>query len=54
MSDIRAHSTWQTLTLHLLPGALITAFYFLAGPLVLRAGYPWGTATTPAFWGHRT
>jgi uncharacterized protein len=40
MSDIRAHSTWQTLTLHLLPGALITAFYFLAGPLVLRAGYP--------------
>jgi uncharacterized protein len=40
MSDIRAHSTWRTLTLHLLPGALITAFYFLAGPLVMRAGYP--------------
>ncbi len=40
ISDIRVHSTWQTLTLHLLPGALITAFYFLAGPLVMRAGYP--------------
>jgi CAAX protease family protein len=40
MSDIRAHSTWRTLTLHLLPGALITAFYFLAAPLVMRAGYP--------------
>jgi membrane protease YdiL (CAAX protease family) len=26
--------------LHLLPGALIAAFYFLAGPLVMRAGYP--------------
>jgi membrane protease YdiL (CAAX protease family) len=40
MSDIRAHSAWRTLTLHLLPGALITAFYFLAAPLVMRAGYP--------------
>jgi membrane protease YdiL (CAAX protease family) len=40
MSDIHAHSTWRILTLHLLPGALITAFYFLAAPLVLRAGYP--------------
>ena len=40
MSDTRAHSIWRSLTLHLLPGALITAFYFLAGPLVMRAGYP--------------
>src|SRR5262245_1445396 len=40
MSEIRAHSAWRTLTSHLLPGALISAFYFLAGPLVLRAGYP--------------
>jgi len=40
MLDIRTHSTQRTLTLHLLPGALITAFYFLAAPLVMRAGYP--------------
>jgi uncharacterized protein len=40
MSDLRAHSPWRTLTLHLLPGVLITAFYFLAGPVVMRAGYP--------------
>ena len=40
MSNIRAHSIWRTLILHLLPGALITAFYFLAAPLALRAGYP--------------
>ena len=40
MLDIRTHSTRRTLTLHLLPGALITAFYFIAAPLVMRAGYP--------------
>jgi len=40
MSDVRAHSVWRSLTLHLLPGVLITAFYFLAGPMVMRAGYP--------------
>src|SRR5262249_4235395 len=40
MSDTRPHSPGRTLTLHLLPGTLITAFYFLAWPLVLRAGYP--------------
>ena len=40
MSDIRPHTRWRSLTLHLLPGTLITAFYFLAGPLVMRAGYP--------------
>src|SRR5262245_53924319 len=40
MSDTRPHSPGRALTLHLLPGALIAAFYFLAGPVVLRAGYP--------------
>lgn len=40
MSHIRAHSRLRSVTLHLLPGALITAFYFLAGPIVMRAGYP--------------
>ena len=30
----------RSILLHLLPGALITAFYLLAGPAVLRAGYP--------------
>lgn len=29
MSSMRCHSIWRTLILHLLPGALITAFYFL-------------------------
>ena len=31
---------WQILGLHLIPGALITAFFFLIGPLIIRAGYP--------------
>jgi uncharacterized protein len=38
--QIRLHSIWQTLALHLIPGALITAFYFLIIPLVKNAGYP--------------
>ncbi len=32
--------TWRMIALHLIPGALITAFYFLVAPLVIRAGYP--------------
>ena len=31
---------WQMLGLHLLPGALITFFYFLIAPAIIRAGYP--------------
>ena len=31
---------WEMLGLHLLPGALITVFYFWAAPTIIRAGYP--------------
>ena len=31
---------WQMLGLHLIPGALITIFYFLTAPAIIRAGYP--------------
>jgi membrane protease YdiL (CAAX protease family) len=31
---------WQLLGLHLLPGALITAFFFLTGPTIIDAGFP--------------
>jgi membrane protease YdiL (CAAX protease family) len=31
---------WQMLGFHLIPGALITAFFFLAAPSVIQAGYP--------------
>jgi uncharacterized protein len=37
---IESHSVWQTIGLHLVPGALITVFYFLGAPLVMQAGYP--------------
>src|SRR5262245_14134349 len=40
MSDLRAHSAGRTLILHLLPGVLITAFYFLVAPPIVRAGFP--------------
>lgn len=40
MSQEHRHSIWQSVTLHLVPGALITAFYFIAAPPVMRAGYP--------------
>lgn len=38
--QIQSHTIWQTLGLHLLPGALITVFYFLTAPVVMNAGYP--------------
>jgi membrane protease YdiL (CAAX protease family) len=38
--QVQDHTVGQTLILHLLPGALITAFYFLTAPLAMRAGYP--------------
>jgi CAAX protease family protein len=31
---------WQMLGLHLIPGALITVFFFLTAPAVIHAGYP--------------
>ena len=34
------HSLSKTLVLHLLPGALTAAAFYLVGPLVVRAGYP--------------
>ena len=33
-------SIWQMLGLHLIPGALLTIFYFLIAPAIIRAGYP--------------
>jgi uncharacterized protein len=38
--NIPNHTIPQTIALHLVPGALITAFYFLTAPLVIHAGYP--------------
>lgn len=38
--QIQSHTIWQTLGLHLIPGALITAFYFLTAPAIMKAGYP--------------
>lgn len=38
--DVPLHTISQTIALHLVPGALITAFYFLTAPLVIHAGYP--------------
>ncbi|MCA3748427.1 MAG: hypothetical protein IN808_04715, partial [Rubrobacter sp.] len=34
------HSVARTLVLHLLPGALITAFYVAAAPVVRSFGFP--------------
>jgi membrane protease YdiL (CAAX protease family) len=34
------HTLWQTLGLHLIPGALITAFFYLFTPSFVSAGYP--------------
>jgi membrane protease YdiL (CAAX protease family) len=33
-------SVWKTIVLHLFPGALITAFFFLTAPDLIRAGFP--------------
>jgi uncharacterized protein len=38
--DVKPHSIGKTLVLHLLPGALITLFIFLALPVVMRWGFP--------------
>ncbi len=31
---------WPIIGLHLIPGALISAFFFLIGPTVIRTGFP--------------
>src|SRR6476660_9265681 len=31
---------WQMLGLHLIPGALITVFFFLTAPAIIHAGFP--------------
>jgi uncharacterized protein len=36
----KALGIWRMVGLHLIPGALITAFFFLTAPTVMRAGYP--------------
>ncbi len=33
-------SPGKTIFLHLIPGALITIFFFLAAPVLIRAGFP--------------
>lgn len=37
---LEQHSLGKSVVLHLLPGALITAFFVLLAPAVFRAGYP--------------
>ena len=37
---IKPLGVWKMLGLHLVPGALITAFFFLTAPGLIRAGYP--------------
>ncbi len=38
--NVEPHSLWQSLGLHLLPGALITVFFFAAAPVVMKLGFP--------------
>ncbi len=37
---VQPHTAWESIALHLAPGALLTAIYFLIAPAVVRAGYP--------------
>jgi membrane protease YdiL (CAAX protease family) len=39
-SPDRCLSLWNTIILHLIPGALITAFFFLTAPVLIQAGFP--------------
>jgi len=36
----QAHTAWESIALHLIPGALITAVYFASAPAIMNAGYP--------------
>ena len=40
VSRVQCLSLWNTIVLHLFPGALITAFFFLTAPVLIRAGFP--------------
>lgn len=40
MANVRQHPIGFSMFLHLFPGALVTLFYLLTGPLALRLGYP--------------
>lgn len=40
MNTVKQHSIIQSVGLHLLPGVVITAAYFLIAPLVIDKGYP--------------
>lgn len=39
-SDVEQHSISRSVVLHLLPGVLISAFYFLVAPLVVELAFP--------------
>jgi membrane protease YdiL (CAAX protease family) len=39
-ADFEQHSTPTSIALHLLPGVLLAALFYLTGPLALTAGYP--------------
>jgi hypothetical protein len=34
------HTAWQSIALHVIPGALITAVYIVIGPVATATGYP--------------
>jgi len=40
VSPVQCLSLWNTILLHLFPGALITVFFFLAAPGLIRSGFP--------------
>lgn len=40
VSPVQSLLLGKAILLHLLPGALITAFYFLAAPVLMQAGFP--------------
>lgn len=40
VSVIQQHTVPQTIFIHLLPGVLITVFYFLAAPALIDSGFP--------------
>ena len=35
-----AHTAWESIALHLIPGVLLTALYFAIAPAIMQAGYP--------------
>ncbi len=39
-STLIPHSIWRSIGLHLIPGALITLFFYLATPLLQSVGFP--------------